>query len=696
MGPAVVVVLSPALDQEHQDTVFEEGLRADLVVHARVIPKFTSVERLAAVHAKQHLPYLDLANMRAPRLANHTSTTSLPLPRGPLVNVTHQRYSAALALLALLSTSAAAQRKPVDKLAPLDAYVAKVMNVWKVPGIAIAIVKDDSVVLAKGYGVRTLGDPAPVDANTIFAIGSSSKAFTAALVAIAADQGKMRWDESVSAYLPGFQLYDNYATKDLTVRDALSHRSGLARGDLMWYVAGFPRDEILRRVRYLKPSWGFRGQFGYQNIMYLAAGEAVARAQQSSWDDLVRTQLFTPLGMTNSSTSVRALEGKPNVSAPHSEISDTVRVVPWKNIDNIAPAGSINSSVNEMTKWLRLQLGRGTFEGRAIISSTSLAEMWTPNTHIRLQGPEAKFLAPGANLSSYGLGWFLQDFNGRLAVHHGGNIDGFSAMVAMMPDEKLGVVILTNLNGTPAPEILFPYIFDLYTRDAPRDWSKDYEEILGGMKKAAQDAEAAMLKARVAGTSASLPVAKYVGTYADSMYGDLAITESGGKLGMKLGLLEGTAEHWHYDSFRASMSSRSAPVQKALLTFVLDAQGKPAEVKVEGFPEATFRYKPPAADTRPAVTLTRDHLSKLTGRFKADLAPIEITVELLGDALRLTVPGQPAYTLVAVTPIRFRLTGPPGMPDGFFFEYAMSGSEVTGGTLEQPAPRPALKVTKQK
>jgi CubicO group peptidase (beta-lactamase class C family) len=607
-----------------------------------------------------------------------------------------RQLTTGLAFLVLPFAIAEAQKKPVDRLAPLDAYVAKVMKDWKVPGLAIAIVKNDSVILAKGYGVRTLGDPAPVDANTIFAIGSSSKAFTAALVALAADAGKMRWDEPVSTYLPGLQLYDNYATKDLTVRDALSHRSGLARGDLMWYVAGFPREEILRRVRYLKPSWGFRGLFGYQNIMYLAAGEAVAKAQKSSWDDLVRTQLFVPLGMSNSSTSIRSLEGKPNVSAPHSDIADTVRVIPWKNIDNIAPAGSINSSVNDMTRWLRLQLGKGKLDGKQLISSANLLEMWTPNTHIRLQGPEAKYLAPGANMSSYGLGWFLQDFNGRLAVHHGGNIDGFSAMVAMVPDENLGVVILTNLNGTPAPVAVFPYIFDLYTRDTARDWSAVYKELLGGMQKAAKDAEDAMVKARVSGTSPSLSLPKYAGTYSDSMYGDFVVSEVGGKLRMKFGILEGTAEHWHYDSFRASMDSRNAPVQKVLLTFVIDALGKSSEVKVEGFPEASFRFTPPKADTRAAVVLTRQQLEALTGKFKADAAPIEVEVQLVGSDLKLTVPGQPAYTLVAVSATRFRLTGPEGMPEGFYFEYAMSGGAVTGATLKQPAPRPSLKVTKLK
>ncbi|MGQ0648389.1 MAG: serine hydrolase [Gemmatimonadaceae bacterium] len=599
-----------------------------------------------------------------------------------------------LALLGL-GTLAGAQtraRQP-SRLAPLDAYVDKVMKDWKVPGIAIAVVKDDSVVLAKGYGVLKVGEAAPVDANTIFAIGSSSKAFTAALAALAVDDGKMRWDDPVSKYLPGFQLYDTYASRDLTIRDALSHRSGLARGDLMWYVAGFPRDEILRRVRYLEPTWGFRGRFGYQNIMFLAAGEATARVQGASWDDQIRTRLFAPLGMTSSSTSVTALAGKPNVASPHAEQDSALLVIPWKNIDNIAPAGSINSSVNDMTRWLRFQLGRGKIAGKQLVSEGNHGEMWGANTHIRLAGLETRFLAPGANLAAYGMGWFLQDFNGRLAVHHGGNIDGFSAMVAMLPDEKLGVVVLTNKDGTPAPVTLFPYVFDLYTRDAPRDWSAEYRKLLGGAAAAAAAAESALVKARVAGTSPSLSLDTYAGIYSDSMYGDITVSKVGDRLRLVFGIMNGTLEHWHYDSFRAVMEPRR--FGKMMTTFVLNASGKPEELKVESMPEATFRRVPPRADTRPAVALSLDQLNTLTGKFTAETAPIELDVQLVGDALKLTVPGQPTYTLVAVTPTRFRLTGPPGMPEGFYFDFAMEGSKVVGATLEQPAPRPALKLKKK-
>ena len=598
-----------------------------------------------------------------------------------------------LALLLFAVQPANAQKKVAGpSYAALDAYVAKSMKEWKVPGVAIAIVKKDSIVYAKGYGTRTLGQLQPVDQNTVFAIGSSSKAFTAALVAMAVDEGKMRWDEKVSAYLPGFQLYDTYASRDITTRDVLSHRSGLARGDFAWYLSGLSRDEILRRVRYLEPSWGFRSTFGYQNIMFLAAGQAVAAAEGKSWDDLVKSKIFAPLGMTTSSTSVRELAGKANVATPHADVNDTVRTIEWKNIDNIAPAGSINSSVRDMAQWLRLQLGHGKYGTQQLMSSGNHGEMWLPNIHIRLEGPTARFLAPGANLASYGMGWFLQDFNGRLAVHHGGNIDGMSAMVAMLPDEQLGVVILTNLDGTPAPEAIFPYVFDLFTRDTARDWNAEYHKIIDPLMKVGKEALAAAEKARVAGTKPSLELAKYAGIYSDSMYGDLKVTENNGALRVQWGAFGGALEHWNYDTFRALMDH--ARLGKVMMNFIIDASGKPSEMKVQLAPEAKFRFTPPPADTKATVTLSSAQLRALVGRYKPDQLPLDIDVQLVGDVLKLTVPGQPTYTLVAVTATRFRLTGPPGMPDGFYFDFEMQGNAVTGAALVQPAPQPSLKLTK--
>jgi CubicO group peptidase (beta-lactamase class C family) len=279
------------------------------------------------------------------------------------MNTTRRRalrpWLLAASLIGLGHLTAAAQ----EPFPGLDAYVNQALATWHVPGISIAIVRNDSVLYTKGYGVRAFGNPATVDDHTLFEIGSSSKAFTATIVAMLVGDGKMRWDAHVSDYLPGFRLYDPYASAELTVRDALTHRSGLARGELVWLGADISRDEVLRRMRYLKPSWGFRSRFGYQNMMYLAAGEAAAKAAGTTWDDLVTKRIFEPLGMTSSVTSMPKDNG-PNLASPHTASHDSVHTLARSSLEDIAPAGSINSNARDMAQWLRFQLGDGMYNGR--------------------------------------------------------------------------------------------------------------------------------------------------------------------------------------------------------------------------------------------------------------------------------------------------------------------------------------------
>ena len=264
-------------------------------------------------------------------------------------------------------TAQAAQQASAGSARPMavdprtiDAYVEAAMRAWEVPGVAIAVVRNDSIVLARGYGVRELGKSDRVTPNSLFAVGSTSKAFTAAALGILVDERKLSWEDPVTKHLPRFQLYDPYVTRELTIRDLLTHRSGLPRGDRLWHASGYDRAEVLRRVRFLPPSWSFRSAYGYQNIMFLAAGEVVTAVTGKSWDDFVRERIFVPLGMSRSVTSTRPLATMSDVATPHQSIDGTVRPVSWLNIDNVGPAGSINSSALEMAAWLRLQLGQGT------------------------------------------------------------------------------------------------------------------------------------------------------------------------------------------------------------------------------------------------------------------------------------------------------------------------------------------------
>jgi CubicO group peptidase (beta-lactamase class C family) len=515
--------------------------------------------------------------------------------------MTRRRPIRSVLLLLFVSVVSPIARAQDAPLGGFDEYVNKAIRDWEVPGVAIAVVKDDQVVFAKGYGLKKLGDPAPVDERTLFAIGSSSKAFTAAAVAMLVDEGKLKWDDPATKYLPGFELYDPYVTRELTVRDLLSHRSGLERGDLLWYGTEYNRDEILRRARFLKPTWSLRSTFGYQNLMYLAAGQLIARVSGKSWDEFIRQRILTPLGMTASGTSIRDFKEADNVASPHGKLEDKVALIQWRNIDNIAPAGSINSNVVDVAQWVRLQLGQGTFEKKTLISSGAVKEMHTSQTVMRVEPPYS-FFYPEAHFLNYGLGWFLSDYRGRKLVEHGGAIDGMRAQVALMPEEKLGLVVLTNRGGTLLPVALMYRILDAYMGAAqPRDWSA---ELLKTMKSLEAQGEAAAKKLeadRVPDTKPTHAFEKYAGTYENDLYGALKVTLENGRLNLRFGpAFTGELEHWHYDTFRAKF--RGAGVTTAYITFALNAQGKVenATLNLPGVADYPFKRAPePAATAKP-------------------------------------------------------------------------------------------------
>jgi CubicO group peptidase (beta-lactamase class C family) len=502
-----------------------------------------------------------------------------------------------LILLVLLGAAvphAAAQQGP---LRGLDSYITKAMADWDVPGLALAIVRNDSVVHATGYGVRELGRDERVDERTLFAIGSSSKAFTALALAQLIDEEKASWDDRATKHLPWFQVHDPYVTREMTLRDLLSHRSGLTRGDRLWYATEVPRDEIVRRVRFLEPTWSFRSNFGYQNIMYLAAGLVAEEITGKSWDDLVQERIFAPLGMRQSVTSIDPLPGMPNVATPHSRFDDTVTPIAYRDIDNIAPAGSINSSALDMAQWVRLQIGNGMYAGTRLVSEQNMREMHTPHTIIPID-TAAERLYPETHFRTYGLGWFLEDYRGRRIVHHGGNIDGMSALVAMMPEENVGLVILTNMNGSGLPAVVMRRIFDHYLGGAGRDWSAEVLAFTEQRREQAAERQRAAEAARAEGTRPSLPLERYAGTFRDEMYGAVIIAHDGGTLSVNAGpAFTADLEHWHYDTFRASWTDRQ--LGRTFLTFNLNARGEPERLTVEGLGEFTrVRDTAPSANGR--------------------------------------------------------------------------------------------------
>lgn len=466
----------------------------------------------------------------------------------------------------------------------IDDYVNKAIKDWEVPGVAIAVVKDDKIIYSKGYGVRELGKNDVVTPNTMFAIGSSSKAFTSAALAMLVDEGKVKWNDPVSKYLPNFQLFDPYVTREMMVRDLLSHRIGLERGDRLWYATDYSRDEVMRRIRFLKPSSSVRSRFGYQNVMYLAGGQIIPTVTGKTWDDFLKERIFTPLGMNSTNTSITGLKGMTDVASPHAKINDKVKPVAYRLIDNIGPAGSINSNVTDVAQWVRMQLNSGKYGDKQIVSAANIKEMQNPHTIIPLEGLYTSLYSE-AHFLSYGMGWFLSDYRGKKMVEHGGAIDGMRAAVMMIPEEKMGVIVLGNMNGSILPQLLGNRIFDAYmVPGKEKDWSGEMLKVVKAAEAQGKAAQEKIIADRAKDTKASLSLENYAGTYTDEMYGDMKVSVENGKLKAKFGpYFNGTLEHWHYDTFRVTWEDEMQG--QGFISFKLNSLGKVDTMNVEGLGE---------------------------------------------------------------------------------------------------------------
>jgi CubicO group peptidase (beta-lactamase class C family) len=475
----------------------------------------------------------------------------------------------------------------------------------------------------------------------------------------------------------------------MTVRDLLCHRSGLDRGDLMWYGSGYGRNEIIRRARFLKPSWSFRSQFGYQNIMYLAAGQIIPAVTGKSWDDFIKDRFFKPLGMAATSTSVNDLKSSANVSTPHAKVDEKVAPIPWRNIDNIAPAGSINSNVAEMAAWVRLQLADGEFAGQRLLSSGAVKETQKSHTVVPYEVPWT-LLFPEAHFLNYGLGWFLSDYRGRKVVEHGGNIDGMSALVAFIPEEKLGLVILTNLSGSELRTALKLRIFDAFMGGEAKDWSAIHLKTMKSFEAQGKAAEKKQNDGRIKDTKPSLALDKYAGTYQDEMYGDVKVEqdESGKLVARYNRAFTGDLEHWHYDTFQATWRDRM--LGKSLVTFRLNAQGKVEAVKIENMSD--FKRAPDKPPAAAGVTLSEADLRKFTGRYELKSPPLEMSVELVGGKLKAVIPGQPVASLTPISADRFTVEG---APVSVFVQFKLAEGKVSSLTVEQGSAPPLTFTPKQ-
>jgi CubicO group peptidase (beta-lactamase class C family) len=489
-----------------------------------------------------------------------------------------------LGVLWMVALAPAARAQSDIDLSALDAYFATASEAWDVPGFAVAIVKDGQFVFAKGYGVKEIGKDDPVDEHTLFAIASNTKAFTSAALAILVDETSLSWDDRVVEYLPYFQLYAPYVTQDMRIRDLLCHRSGLGTfsGDLLWYGTGYSRAEVVRRARYLEQAGPFRGSYGYQNIMFLAAGEVVPAVAGTSWDDFVRTKFFEPLGMDETVTSIADLASMTNVATPHKLEDGGLVTLAWYNWDAMAPAGGIISSVSDMAKWLRLQLGRGTIDGMKFFSEDASRTMWTLHNP-QAVGRQSERLFPSTHFRGYALGWGLSDYLGRKVVSHGGGYDGMFSRVVLVPEENLGMVILTN-GMTNVQTALSYKVLDAYLGGEDRDWSEEYLERGEQGRLAREKWWDSQRAKRVSGTQPSLALDGYIGTYGGKMYGQATVSVEDGGLVLRLlpnPDLVADLTHWHYDTYLVTWRKRFAWFDEGWVQFVMDKAGEIEEMRMD-------------------------------------------------------------------------------------------------------------------
>ncbi len=553
-----------------------------------------------------------------------------------------------------------------------DAFVKKVMDDWKVPGLGVAVVKGDQVLLAKGYGYRDVENKQPADAETIFAIGSASKAFASMAVAQMVDEGKVEWDKPVRDYMPDFKLMDNFATERMSPRDLLCHRSGLPRHDVMWYNSSFSRKELYERLRYLEPNKDFRTNFQYQNLMYLTAGYLVERVTGKTWEEYTDEHTIKMLGMARTNFSVDVSKKHTNIAFPYSKEKDQVKQIPFRNIDAVGPAGSINSTPLDMARWVIAHLNEGKYGDAQIVSKANLKQLHTPTTPI----PGSFF--PGIDEvkelgdMSYGLGWFMQAYRGRRLIHHGGNIDGFSALISFMPDDGVGVVLLTNLNGTFST---FPLMLNIYDRVLGLDQLEMNNKFLEAIKKLEAGAEEAKQKSagqRKPNTKPSHDLSEYLGDFEHPAYGLLKITKNGDGMRMTYNNIAYKMEHYHYDVFEGTMEEGLEMTFKA--AFFSDMQGNITSVAVplEGnVKDIVFNRK--AGEEM----YKKEFLERFVGKYRFMETQI-IEVAMKEDHLIASLMDQGEFDLEPYMGTQFKLKGSPAG-----IEFKVEDGKVPGADLLQ-------------
>lgn len=504
------------------------------------------------------------------------------------------RLAALLVGAAPFSSPSPAQQLPRSLPSDLDAYVTRTMRQFQVPGVALAVVKDGRVLVARGYGVRLLGDPTPVDARTLFGIASNTKAFTATALGLLVEEGKLEWDAPVIRYLPGFQMWDPYVTRELTVRDLLVHRSGLGlgAGDLLWWPPStYDRKEIVRRLRFLQPVTSFRSAYAYDNVLYLVAGEVIEAVSGQTWEDFVARRILAPVGMTGSDVRHSGAAAGGNVATTHAPVEGRVRVVAPFTSDNTNPAGGIMSNAEDMAKWMMVQVDSGRLaDGSRLFPPRLARQLWAPVTPQAIGTGGPPELAPlRANFSGYALGFGTRDYRGRKILTHTGGLPGYVSRLTLVPEHRLGIAVLTNQESAEAFQAITWRLLDHFLGGPATDWVVAYARVKAREDSVIAAEQRKAVAARDTASRPSLPLERYVGTYVDAWYGTVLIAPEGAGLMIRFAhtpALVGDLVHWQYDTFIARWRDRDLRAD-AYVTFALKPDGTVDQVKIAPVSAAT-------------------------------------------------------------------------------------------------------------
>jgi CubicO group peptidase (beta-lactamase class C family) len=555
-----------------------------------------------------------------------------------------------------------------ENLAKIENFCDSMYSIWEPPGFAVGVVYDGKLVFAHGFGYRNIDDSLPATPTTLYAIGSTTKAFTTAAMAMLADEGLLDWDKKVVNYLPDFRLKDDYATMHMTPVDMVTHRSGLPRHDLLWYNSPLTREELFYRLRYLQPSAELRAEFQYNNLMFMTAGLLIEHLSGLTWEDFVQDRIFDPLEMVHSNLSVSESVLTDDYALPYRKEEDSLMEIPFRHLDAIGPAGSINSCIEDMANWLILNLDNGEFKGNRLVSEQEMEHIHSPQI---VSAPDSQY--PENSYPSYAMGWIVQYYRGHRHVWHNGGIDGFYTQVNTYPDDKLGIVAFVNQVDNRVIDVVSYYIADLFLGLESIDWNTRYRGPGADEEQQAEEEEQAE-EEPVKGTKPSHPLKDYAGEYENDGYGTFKIWLDDKKLYGSYNNLETPMEHWHYDVFRCT----EYIWEGAKINFLTNNKGDIEQISIVMEPKVdpiVFTKKPDAYLYDP------EFLALLVGKY--DLDGTTCMVDLQGEnTLFVTVPGQPPYEMEPYKGTEFNLKD----LNGFSVEFDMDKnmSTVYGLKFIQP------------